>query len=214
MLPAERKRLRSLLKVEIALQKKGYLRIAGVDEAGRGPLAGPVVAAACILPSRFYPEHLNDSKQLTPKQRETLFAFLVPRVEHAIAVVEVEEIDRLNILQATFQAMKRAIAQLNPDYLLIDGNQMPPTPFPGEALVKGDARSLSIAAASVLAKVTRDRLMMEQAQQYPQYGFEQHKGYGTAEHLKALAKHGPCPLHRRSFEPLKSSFLIFSGDKK
>ncbi len=204
MHPAERKRLRSLLQVERALRKKGYLRIAGVDEAGRGPLAGPVVAAACIFPPDLYPEHLNDSKQLTPEQRETLFAFLAPRVEHRIALVEVAEIDRLNIFHATMRAMQKAIEQLKPDYALIDGNRMPPTEIAGEALVKGDGRSLSIAAASIFAKVTRDRLMVELARQYPQYGFEQHKGYGTPEHLAALVKWGPCPLHRRSFEPIKS----------
>lgn len=204
MHPAERKRLRSLLQVEIALRKKGYLRIAGVDEAGRGPLAGPVVAAACIFPPNLYPESLNDSKQLTPEQRETLFAFLSPRVEHAIAIIDVAEIDRLNIFHATMQAMRKAIEPLEPDYVLIDGNRMPATTPPGEALVKGDARSLSIAAASIFAKVTRDRLMVEHARRYPQYGFEQHKGYGTPEHLAALAQWGPCPLHRRSFEPVKS----------
>lgn len=200
---------------ERELWLRGVTRVAGVDEAGRGPLAGPVAAAAVILPSHwgksgFDPRlrGLNDSKQLTEAQREEYFAVLVslPEVRYAIAVVDAAMIDRINILQATHRAMNEALAQLQPPpgHVLVDGKPVKSMQLPSTAIVKGDARSYSIAAASVLAKVTRDRMMLEFHRQYPAYGFAEHKGYGTPQHLAAIATHGPCPIHRRSFAPLKS----------
>ena len=198
---------------ERALLRDGLTQIAGVDEAGRGPLAGPVVAAAAVFPSAWIQnglpaelDGLNDSKQLTQKQRETYFAFLIaqPEIRFAIARVEVEVIDRINILEATHRAMNDALAPLRPQHALVDGRRVRTLRFPQTPLVKGDARSYSIAAASVLAKVTRDQLMRDYDRQWPAYGFAEHKGYGTRRHLAALAAHGPCPIHRRSFAPLKS----------
>ncbi len=199
---------------ERPLWQAGLARVAGVDEAGRGPLAGPVVAAAVVLPALWMEEGLpdgldglNDSKQLTVGQREKFFAVLTTRteVQFAIARNDAEEVDRWNILQATHRAMNQALAQLRPapEHVLVDGHPAKSICFPQTALVKGDARSYSIAAASVLAKVTRDRLMVEFDRQWPAYGFAGHKGYGTPQHLAALATHGPCPIHRRSFAPLK-----------
>jgi ribonuclease HII len=199
---------------ERVLWAKGLTRVAGVDEAGRGPLAGPVVAAAAILPSKWAAsglppqlEGLNDSKQLTAAQREKYFAFLTacPEVQFAIAQVGAAQIDAINILRATHRAMNSALAQLQlaPEHALVDGRPVKTMPVPHTAIVQGDARSYSIAAASVLAKVMRDRLMLEFDRQWPKYGFAGHKGYGTAQHLAAIAEHGPCPIHRRSFAPLK-----------
>ena len=199
---------------EQPLWQSGVTRIAGVDEAGRGPLAGPVVAAAAILPSRWadagLPAELaglNDSKQLTEAQREKYFEFLTAcaEIEFAIAAVDAGVIDEINILQATHRAMNDALAQLSPlpPHALVDGRPVKTLRVPQTAIVKGDARSYSIAAASVLAKVTRDRLMLEFHAQFPEYGFAEHKGYGTAKHLAAIAQHGACPIHRRSFAPLK-----------
>lgn len=205
---SERKRLASLSIHEERLRKQGFSLIAGVDEAGRGPLAGPVVAAACILPTHLILPTLNDSKQLTAEQRESLFQQITqnPEILFGIGICDAETIDRINILQATFLAMQRAVAALKtkPDYLLIDGNQLPRFEVPAETLVEGDAKSVSIAAASILAKVTRDRMMEECDAVYPFFGFKQHKGYGTEQHLSALKEHGPCPIHRKSFEPIKS----------
>jgi ribonuclease HII len=192
----------------------GLARGAGGYEAGRGPLAGPVVAAAAVLPSKWAEsglppelEGLNDSKQLTAAQREKYFAFLTscPEVQFAIAQVGAGQIDAINILRATHHAMNSALAQLQPapEHALVDGRPVKTMPVPHTAIVQGDARSYSIAAASVLAKVTRDRLMLEFDRQWPKYGFAGHKGYGTAQHLAAIAEHGPCPIHRRSFAPLK-----------
>jgi len=201
---------------ERVLWNRGATRIAGVDEAGRGPLAGPVVAAAAILPAKWavsgLPDELaglNDSKQLTPVQRENFFAFLTTcaEVEFALAQIDAAQIDTVNILRATHRAMNDALAQLNPEHALVDGHPVKTMLVPQTAIVKGDARSYSIAAASVLAKVTRDRLMLEFDRQWPAYGFAAHKGYGTARHLAALAAHGPCPIHRRSFAPLKEPEL-------
>ncbi|MCX6894092.1 MAG: ribonuclease HII [Verrucomicrobia bacterium] len=203
------------LAFERELWQQGLHLVAGVDEAGRGPLAGPVVAAAVILPHRWsesgFDERLlklNDSKQLTERQREDFFAILTghPEIRHAIAQVDTETIDRINILQATHRAMNDALAQLSPapEHVLVDGLRVSSLAFPQTPLVKGDARSYSIAAASVLAKVTRDRLMLEADRQWPQYGFAEHKGYGTPQHLAAIAAHGPCPIHRKSFAPLKA----------
>ncbi len=190
-------------------------RVAGVDEAGRGPLAGPVVAAAVVLPSRWRESgmderlrDLNDSKQLTEAQRENFFAILTthPEIRFAIAVVDAETIDRINILQATHRAMNEALAQLQPlpQHVLVDGRPVKTMRFPQTALVKGDAKSYSIAAASVLAKVTRDRILLEFDGQFPNYGFAEHKGYGTPRHLAAIAKFGACPIHRRSFAPIRT----------
>ena len=205
---SESERLKAMSQYENRLRQRGFLQIAGVDEAGRGPLAGPVYAAACILPVDSLFPGLNDSKQLAPEQRESLFAQITgtPGVVFGISSASVEEIDRFNILQATFLAMRRAVhaLSLTPDFLLIDGNRLPATEIPAEAIIQGDALSVSIAAASILAKVTRDQLMDEYDRQWPVYGFKQHKGYGTIEHLKALRTHGPCPIHRMSFDPIKS----------
>jgi ribonuclease HII len=199
---------------ERALWMRGMTRIAGVDEAGRGPLAGPVTAAAAILPARWVKaglprelEGLNDSKQLTPLQREGFFAFLTAcgEVEWAVAQIDAGRIDEINILRATHQAMNAALAKLNPQpqRALVDGRAVKTLRVSQTAIIQGDARSYSIAAASVLAKVTRDRLMLEFDRQWPAYGFAGHKGYGTARHLAALAALGPCPIHRKSFAPLK-----------
>ncbi len=199
---------------ERALWTQGMTRVAGVDEAGRGPLAGPVFAAAVVLPSKWaesgLPDELtglNDSKQLTVVQREKFFAFLTacPEVQFAIAQVGAGQIDALNILRATHRAMNDALAQLQPapEHALVDGRPVKTMLVPHTAIVKGDARSYSIAAASVLAKVARDRLMLEFDRQWPKYGFAEHKGYGTEQHLAAITAHGPCPIHRRSFAPLR-----------
>ncbi len=200
---------------ECVLWQKGLEFVAGVDEAGRGPLAGPVFAAAVVLPCAWAEtgvdprlRGLNDSKQLTETQREEYYAILTshPDIRYAIASAEVEVIDRINILQATHRAMNQALAQLQPppQHVLVDGRPVKSMPFPHTALVKGDSRSYSIAGASVLAKVTRDRLMRQMDQRYPGYGFAVHKGYGTPQHLAALQALGPCPIHRRSFAPLRS----------
>ena len=198
---------------EQALWQQGVLRVAGVDEAGRGPLAGPVVAAAAILPPHWAAglpaelKGLNDSKQLTETQREKFFGFITTcgEIEFGIAQVSATVIDEINILQATHRAMNDALAQLSPlpPHALVDGRPVKTLRVPQTAIVKGDARSYSIAAASVLAKVTRDRLMLDYAAQYPAYGFAEHKGYGTAKHLAAIAKFGACPIHRKTFAPLR-----------
>jgi len=199
---------------ERVLWSRSVTRVAGVDEAGRGPLAGPVVVAAAILPPRWagtgLPAELaglNDSKQLTAAQREKFFEFLTrcAEVEFAIAQVDAGVIDEINILQATHRAMNAALAQLTPlpPHALVDGRPVKTLRVPQTAIIKGDARSYSIAAASVLAKVTRDRRMQALHAQFPAYGFDQHKGYGTAQHLAAIAQHGACPIHRKSFAPLK-----------
>jgi ribonuclease HII len=202
---------RCTLEFEERLRASGFCTVAGVDEAGRGPLAGPVVAAAVILPAGFLHPRLNDSKKLSEKTRASLFTELSEAPDVASAVVEVgpEEIDRLNILRATHEAMRRAVAKLlpEPDHVLIDGLPVRPFPKPQTALVGGDGLSLSIAAASIFAKVTRDRLMLALDAQYPQYAFAQHKGYGTALHLARLQMHGPCPAHRRSFAPVRQLLL-------
>lgn len=193
---------------------QGVTRIAGVDEAGRGPLAGPVVAAAAMFPQEWLMEGLpaeltglNDSKQLSARQRDRFFGVLTTccDVRFAIAQVDAARVDEINILQATHRAMNEALAELNPvpQHVLVDGTRVKTLRFPQTPIVKGDAKSYSIAAASVLAKVTRDRLMAEYHERWPVYGFADHKGYGTAHHLAAIAEHGPCPIHRRSFAPLK-----------
>ncbi len=183
-------------------QEQGFTVVCGVDEAGRGPLAGPVCAAAVILPDGLVIEGLDDSKKLTEKKRDALYDVIKENaISYGIAFASVEEIEELNILQATFLAMKRAVESLEvkPDLALVDGNQKPPLDIQARTLVKGDAKSPSIAAASILAKVTRDRLMTEIAQQYPQYEFPKHKGYGTKLHYEKIMEHGISPVHRRSF---------------
>lgn len=192
---------------EKSLEREGYRLVAGVDEAGRGPLAGPVVAGAVIVPADFEHRILDDSKKLTERRREELYAEITtdPRISWSTARVDEAEIDRINILQATWKAMRLALERLQPapDIALIDGK-----PVGGldlvehRALVKGDSISLSIAAASILAKVERDGLMRRYGQEYPEYGFERHKGYGTKQHREAIRRHGPCPIHRRTFAPV------------
>lgn len=188
---------------ETLAKEKGFKLVCGVDEAGRGPLAGPVCAAAVILPEGVEIEGLNDSKKLTEQKRERLYDVIVEKaLSVGVAFGSVEEIEEVNILNATYLAMNRAIENLDakPDYALIDGNRVPTgIKVPCETLVKGDAKSCSIAAASIIAKVTRDRLMLEYAKKYPQYEFEKHKGYGTAAHYKAVENYGLCPVHRPSF---------------
>ena len=192
-----------LLEYEAKAVAKGYGNIAGVDEAGRGPLAGPVVAAAVIFPARIDIVGLDDSKKLSPKKREDLFPKIqAEAVAYGVAIVNREVIDKINILQASLLAMKQAVEQLQtvPDLLLIDGNQKIDSTLDQWAVVKGDSKSLSIAAASVLAKVTRDRVMKDYHKLYPQYEFHRHKGYGTKLHRTLIEEHGPCPIHRNTFK--------------
>ena len=187
---------------ERELYAQGYTAVAGVDEAGRGPLAGPVCAAAVILPRELLIEGLNDSKKLTEKKREALFDIIRQKaVAYSVAFASREEIDQLNILNATYLAMNRAIAGLSarPDMTIIDGNRAGGIEYPNVTLVGGDGKSANVAAASILAKVTRDRLMCEMAEKYPGYGFEKHKGYGTREHYEALRRLGPSEIHRVTF---------------
>lgn len=187
---------------EMEIRAKGFTAVCGIDEAGRGPLAGPVVAAAVILPEGIQLPGVNDSKKITEKKREILFDFVK---EHALAYgigeANETEIDEINILQATFLAMRRAVEalQLPADYALVDGNRIQGLPIPAETVIGGDGKVLSIAAASILAKVTRDRYMRDMAAQYPEYGFEKHKGYGTKAHYAAIEQYGICPLHRKTF---------------
>lgn len=203
-----------MLEFEKAAWDAGHLNVAGIDEAGRGPLAGPVVVAAVSLPPQALAAAasaefagLNDSKQLTEKKRELFFTRIQQHsaARIGISIVGVEEIDSVNILKATHAGMRRAVAKLLPevDFILVDGLPVPDLPRPSEAIVEGDGKSLLIAAASVIAKVTRDRIMIELDAKYPQYGFAKHKGYGTADHLAALDRHGPCPAHRKTFAPVR-----------
>lgn len=188
--------------IENEYREKGFNIICGVDEAGRGPLAGPVYAAAVILPPDCVIEGLNDSKKLTEKKREALFDEIKEKaLAYGIASADEKEIDEINILNATFLGMKRAIDSLSvkPDLALIDGNQKPHTDIEEVTVIKGDAKSMSIAAASVLAKVSRDRFMLEMAEKYPQYEFARHKGYGTKLHYERIAQYGVCDIHRRTF---------------
>ena len=192
----------NLWEIEDSLYARGITTICGVDEAGRGPLAGPVCAAAVILPLHLEIAGLNDSKKLTDKRRRELMPIIKEQaIAYGIAFASEQEIDELNILQATFLAMERALRQLNvhPDIALIDGNREKDFGIPVQTVVHGDSRSANIAAASVLAKVTRDDLMLEMAEKYPEYQFEVHKGYGTKKHYEALTAHGPSPIHRMSF---------------
>ncbi len=189
-------------QLERALHAEGFATVCGVDEAGRGPLCGPVVAAACILPDGLVIDGLNDSKKLTPKKRELLYDFICQNaIAYCIAEATVEEIDALNILEADLLAMRRAINGLGvkADFALIDGNIARDFQIPARAVIKGDATCPSIAAASILAKVTRDRACLELDKQYPQYGIAKHKGYGTKMHMDALRQYGPAPIHRKQF---------------
>ncbi|MEC5128926.1 ribonuclease HII [Verrucomicrobiales bacterium BCK34] len=191
---------------ESQLREEGYSTIAGIDEAGRGPLAGPVSAAAVVLPADYTHSVLNDSKQLSESKRELLYEELTndKRIRWASTLISAEKIDEINILQATYLAMRLSFEQLKPrpKIALIDGKPIKHFTGKHRALVKGDSLSLSIAAASIIAKVERDRLMIEYDKEYPGYGFARHKGYGTAAHREALMKLGPCPIHRRSFAPV------------
>jgi ribonuclease HII len=199
-LDAERARLEQMREYEH--QYASYKAICGIDEAGRGPLAGPVVAGAVILVPDCEILYLNDSKKLSPKRREELFAEIQEKaVSWSVGIVDAGEIDRINILQATYEAMRKAIAGLKlvPDLLLNDAVVIPEVETEQVKIIKGDAKSVSIAAASILAKVTRDRMMEQYDALYPEYGFAKHKGYGTAAHMAALQKHGLCPIHRKTF---------------
>ena len=201
------------LRHERNLFKSGVRSVAGIDEAGRGPLAGPVVAAAVILPLKFRHKRLDDSKKLNAATREEIYVELTanPEIHWHVVAVGADDIDRLNILRATHHAMRLAVGGLKtaPEHVLIDGLPVKPFPIPQTALVGGDALSFSIAAASVIAKVTRDRIMVEMHALYPEYDFAQHKGYSTRDHIARLHKHGPCPIHRRSFEPVAQRVFGF-----
>ncbi len=202
----ERARLKSITTYERQARLEGYSCIAGVDEAGRGPLAGPVVAAACVVPDGVYFDRINDSKKLSPEKRKELHQKILENtdVSYAVELVDALMIDKVNILQATFRAMVGAVLKLakRPDYLLVDGNQLPDFKVPAQGIVHGDCLSQSIMAAAIIAKCTRDQLMDEYHLQWPVYGFSQHKGYGTEGHLQALKIHGPCPIHRKTFHPI------------
>ena len=203
------------LSLEEELTKSGEARVAGIDEAGRGPLAGPVAAAAVILPADYENEHLDDSKKLTEGRRELLYEELITdeSVCWALSFAGVEEIEEINILRATHLAMARAVAGLRhkPSFCLIDGLDVPGFPLASRGVVKGDGISLSIAAASIIAKVSRDRCMRRFAEEFPEYGFERHKGYGTKAHLEALQRHGPCPIHRKTFQPVAEAISNLRG---
>ena len=199
-LAAERERLEQMRVYEH--EYASFSAICGIDEAGRGPLAGPVVAGAVILPTDCEILYLNDSKKLTEKRREALFLEIKEKaVAWNVGIVDAAEIDQINILQATYEAMRKAITglEVTPDLLLNDAVEIPDVQIPQVKIIKGDAKSVSIAAASILAKVTRDHLMIEYDQKYPDYGFARHKGYGTGVHIEAIRDYGPCPLHRKTF---------------
>ncbi len=198
----EIQRIEAMKEIENEYRTKGYRLICGVDEAGRGPLAGPVYAAAVILAPDTIIKGINDSKKLTEKRREELFAEICEKAAaYSIYSVDEKRIDEINILNATYEAMNGAVNGLSvmPDFVLIDGNRISGMTLPHETVVKGDAKSVSIAAASILAKVSRDRFICEMAEKYPEYGFEKHKGYGTKAHTEAILKYGPCEIHRRTF---------------
>ncbi|RAK23352.1 RNase HII [Anoxybacillus vitaminiphilus] len=207
---AQKARFEQMSRYERELYEQNVQYIAGVDEVGRGPIAGPVVAAAVILPKHVYLPGLNDSKKLSESKREELYTQIMNcAVSIGIGVVSAAEIDQLNIYQATKKAMVQAVQQLTPqpDYLLIDAMELPVS-FPQLSIVKGDANSISIAASSIIAKVTRDRFMKELGNQYPEYGFEKHMGYGTKEHLEAIQKYGIISEHRKSFAPVREAMQI------
>ena len=200
------KRHKQLLLHDEEFLNRGFTSLAGVDEAGRGPLAGPVVASAVIVRDFSFLTWVDDSKKMTPGAREKACDEILAKCRVGIGVVEADEIDRINILEAALKAMQEAVTKLGeaPGCILIDGNKSPKLPFRQFAIVDGDAKSFSIACASIVAKVTRDRMMDYYDELYPRYGFAKHKGYGTGAHVKALKEHGPCRIHRKSFEPVKS----------
>lgn len=195
-----------MIDYEKRARAKGFRAIAGVDEAGRGPLAGPVVAAACLLPESFISEGIDDSKKLSPDERYTFYKQLIshPDIVYGVGIVEAVVIDQINILQATLRAMAIAVARLSfrPDYLLVDGNKAPDFGIETETIIGGDALSVSIAAASIIAKEVRDQIMIGYHELWPQYGFKEHKGYGTEQHLEAIKTYGTCSIHRNSFAPV------------
>lgn len=198
----EIERVMAMYEYEHNCRDNGYRAVAGVDEAGRGPLAGPVYAAAVILPNDVIIKGINDSKKLSEKKREELFEEITEKaIAYNICSVDEKRIDEINILNATYEAMNGAVNGLStaPDFVLIDGNRIGGMEIPHETVVKGDSKSISIAAASILAKVSRDRFICQMAEKYPEYGFEKHKGYGTKAHNEAILKYGPCPIHRRTF---------------
>ncbi|MDP3788924.1 MAG: ribonuclease HII [Candidatus Omnitrophota bacterium] len=199
-------RRRPTLLHEKKAKSRGHKVIAGIDESGVGPLAGPVVAVAVILNDFRFKSRIDDSKRLTPKSRLAAYSEILRKSVYSVSIIDRDIIDRVNIYNATRLAMEKAVAGLSikPDYLLIDGTIKLSIPYQGHSIIGGDRRSLSIACASILAKVTRDRIMNRLHDTYPQYGFRRHKGYGTAAHFAAIKKYGPSPLHRRSFEPVKS----------
>ena len=201
--------------LETELRISGKEIIAGIDEVGRGPWAGPVTACAVILDPNNIPDGLNDSKVLTAKRREQLFDLIMDSAQVSCVHVEVTEIDQVNILQATFRAMERAVSRLPiPNHILVDGNKLPPNlPSPATAVVKGDAKSVSIAAASIIAKVTRDRLMSDLSEAFPGYGWEKNAGYGTKMHQLGLLNHGVTTHHRRSFKPIHNILYSASSSK-
>ncbi len=209
--PKDQIRFLELTRFEREVNGKGFKAIAGIDEAGRGPLAGPVVAASCIIPEGLFLPGINDSKILSPKERARLFREIIGNtsISYGIGIVEHYDIDEFNIYRATIMAMNESIKNNpgSPDYLLIDGLPLPGFSLPNTAIVKGDSKSISIAGASVIAKETRDALMIQYHDSWPEYGFNAHKGYGTAFHIEAIKKYGPCPIHRKSFEPVKSLLL-------
>ncbi len=192
------------LKFERLLWQQGLTHVAGVDEAGRGPLAGPVVAAAVIFPEEFFLAGVDDSKKLSHDRRAQLYPQILANCRsYGVGIVSVAEIDQINIYQAAMLAMRQALDQLSPaaQHVLVDGRRNPKIDLPQTSIIKGDALSFTIGAASIIAKVTRDRLMLDYHRAFPQYGFDQHKGYATRSHLAALQQHGPCEIHRRSFRP-------------
>ncbi len=211
--PRDNKRSLSLIEscerfhFERKARSQGYQIIAGVDEAGRGPIAGPLVVAACILPDNFSLKDVDDSKKLSVEKRDRLYERITTDlgVVFSIVVIEKEIIDLINILQATFRGMQEAVEQLRirPDYVLVDGNKSPSFSVPSEPVIQGDSLSYSIGAASILAKVKRDAIMMEYDAKWPEYGFAKHKGYPTEAHIEALERFGPCPIHRASYGPVK-----------
>jgi ribonuclease HII len=202
-----------LLREEQRLSNLGHKRVAGVDEAGRGPLAGPVVAGAVILKSFDFVCEINDSKKLSKKKRELAYKEIIEKSIVGVGIIGEKTIDRVNIYQATLRAMEMAVANLEipPDYVIVDGRMKLVTKCPVKCIIKGDAKSMSIAAASIIAKVTRDRLMQKYDEEYPQYGFARHKGYGTRFHKEALKKFGPSPIHRYSYQPVKDCNLPCPG---
>jgi ribonuclease HII len=200
--------------LEEALWQQGFKRVAGVDEVGRGPLAGPVVAAAVVLPAAWAHQGLDDSKRLPEARRRELAALIRSEAAWALGQAEPGEVDRINVHRASLLAMARAVAALAPpaDYLVVDGRFMPPGELPGQALVGADGKAACVAAASIVAKVHRDELMARWHQRYPEYNFAANKGYGTREHRQALARLGPCPLHRRSARPVAQRLLAWDGE--